>query len=92
MENQLNAGATSFVYHAVDMPCQVFTASDMTLIIRAFRRHTLYHTTYFNAAKQYIKTLTNIDEVTAFTYGTDISDTVEDIMLRQILKKGDGRI
>ena len=60
----------------------------MLKIIKAYRKHVLYHTTYFNAAKQYIKSLNDIDKVISFTYGTNISWTVEDTTLRKILIGG----
>jgi hypothetical protein len=60
----------------------------MQKVVGAFRRHILYHTTYFNAAKQYIKSLTDVKSVDNFTYGMDISDAVEDMVLRQILRNG----
>ena len=88
MENQLNAGVTSFIYHATDQPCRVFNKEDIIKIIKAFKAHTLYHTTYFNAAKHYIKSLVNIEEVNLFVYGCDISDSVDDRVLKQILKNG----
>lgn len=88
IENQLNSGVTSFIYHETDKPCRFFTKEDMTKIIASFKRYTLYHTTYFNAAKQYIKTLTDIEKVNLFTYGTDVSEVVDDITLKQILKNG----
>lgn len=88
IENQLSAGADTFVYHATNKPCKVFTKNDMSKIIEAFKRHTLYHTTYFNTAKQYIKSLTDIEEINLFTYGTDISATTKDKVLKRILKNG----
>ena len=88
IENQLNNGAKTFIYHATNKPCKVFNRDDMIKIIQTFNSCLLYHTTYFNAAKQYIKSLTDIEEVNLFSYGTDISDSVEDIVLKQILKTG----
>ena len=88
IENQLSAGVESFIYHATNQPCKIFMRDDMVKIVEAFKRHTLYHTTYFNAAKQYILSLTNIEQVNLFTYGTDVSETVEDPILHQILKTG----
>ena len=89
IENQLNSGAETFVYHATNMPCKIFMREDMLKIIATFKQHILYHTTYFNAAKQYIKSLTDITKVITFAYGTDISNTVSDVVLKQILKNGD---
>lgn len=91
LENQLNAGATSFVYHATNMPCVVFSKKDTIKIIEAFRRHVLFHTTYFNAAKQYIKSLVDVEKVKAFEYGFDVSTEVSDSSIRKILQTG-GRV
>ena len=88
MENQLNTGATSFIYHATDQPCQIYNREDIIKIIKAFKAHTLYHTTYFNAAKHYVKSLMNIEDVNLFTYGCDISSSINDPILKQILKNG----
>lgn len=88
LENQLNTGARTFVYHATNKPCEVFSKKDMTKILAAFRRHILYHTTYFNAAKQYIKAQVDIEKVLTFEYGIDISDKVADSNIRQILRTG----
>lgn len=88
LENQLNAGARTFVYHATNKPCEVFSKKDMTKILEAFRRHVLYHTTYFNAAKQYIKAQVDVDKVTALEYGADISDKVSSADVRRILRTG----
>ena len=74
-----------------EFPIKVYTKEDMTKIINAFKKHTLYHTTYFNAAKHFIMSQSNINDINLFSYGTDISDTVEDAVLRQILKNGDAQ-
>ena len=91
IEHQISSGVESFVYHATNQPCKVFSKDDMIKVIEAFKHHTLYHTTYFNAAKQYIKTLTDIEKINVFTYGTNIADTIQDFTIKQILKNGDVR-
>ena len=63
----------------------------MKKIIEASRKFTLYHTTYFNTAKQYVKSLLNRVIVESFEYGTDISDTVSDEAIKRILLAG-GRV
>ncbi len=88
LENQLNSGVQTFVYHATGELCRVFTRDDMLKIIKAYRKHVVYHTTYFNVAKQYIKSLVDVDKVTAFTYGTNITGVVKDPTLCKILKDG----
>ena len=88
IENQLISGSTSAIYHATDQPCRFFEREDMLKIINAFKQLNLYHTTYFNIAKQYINSLTDIEKINLFLYGTDVSGATDDMVLKQILRKG----
>ncbi len=88
LENQLNAGSTNFLYHATNQPCRFFSREDMTRIIAAFKRYVQYHTTYFNVAKQYINSLTDLTKINKFTYGTDVTESVDNNAIKQILKNG----
>ena len=88
IEGQLNMGAETFIYHATNQPCRFFSREDMLKIINTFKRYTLYHTTYFNVAKQSINSLTSLEKVNTFTYGTDVSGSADDIVIKQILKNG----
>ena len=88
LENQLHSGAESFIYHATDMPCQVFTRDEFKKIINTYRQHVLYHTTYFNTAKQFINSLTSVKAVESFTYGMDISKAAKNKTIRQLLENG----
>ena len=88
IEGQLNSGAETFIYHATNQPCKFFSREDMIKIISTFKRYTLYHTTYFNVAKQYINSLVDIEKINRFTYGTDVSEATEDIVIKQLLKNG----
>jgi hypothetical protein len=87
-ENQIAAGRQNFIYHAVGESCKVFGREDMQKIIQMYRKHILYHTTYFNVAKQYINSLTDIDSINTFTYGMDVINATEDNIIRQILRSG----
>ena len=89
IESQLNSGIKTFVYHSSNQPCRVFMKNDMLKIVRAFRKHVLYHTTYFNVAKQYINTLTDPEKIATFTYGTDVSSIVDNKVIFQILNDGE---
>ncbi len=88
IEGQLNAGAETVIYHATNQPCKVFSRDDMLKVIKAFRSHVTYHTTYFNVAKQYINSLTDLEKINNFNYGTDVSATLDDKVIKQILKNG----
>jgi hypothetical protein len=88
IENQLTLGAKTFIYHATNEPCRIFIRNDMERIIKAFRKHILYHTTYFNIAKQYINSLVDIDKVNNFTYGANVVSSATDPAIAKILKNG----
>ena len=88
IENQLSAGEQYFVYHSTNQPCAIYSKEDMHKVVQAFRKHVLYHTTYYNAAKQYINSLTDIEKVNLFSYGVDVADIIENPVLKQILKNG----
>lgn len=88
LENQLANGDEFFIYHATDEPCCQFSREDMIKVVQAAKRHMLYHTTYFNVAKQYVKSLTDIEKVNLFSYGQDISEFEDNVVLKQILKNG----
>lgn len=90
IENQLNTGAQSVLYHASGEPCKMFTREDMFKVIRAFRQHVLYHTTYFNAVKQYISELTDVEKIEHFAYGDDVSFVVNEPEVRRILRRNRG--
>lgn len=92
IEGQLNAGAETVVYHATNQPCRIFSRDDMLKVIKAFRRHVTYHTTYFNAAKQYINSLVDIEKISSFTYGTDVTTVVTDKAIKRVLRNGDGSL
>ena len=88
IENQLKSDAETFLYHATGQPCKFFSRNDMAKIVNTFRRFTLYHTTYFNIAKQYINAQVDVEKVNTFTYGMDVAGIVDDMVIKQILKNG----
>ena len=88
LENQLNSEQNTFVYHSTNNPCRVFSREDIKKLVKTFRFFTIYHTTYFNAAKHYIKSLTDIEKIKSFSYGLDVSSCVTDAVVKQILKEG----
>lgn len=88
LEQQMNLGEEFFVYHSTNQPCKIFSKEDIAAIVTEFKKHTLYHTTYFNVAKHYIKSLVNTEQVKLFTYGTDVSDFTDNAVLQRILKNG----
>lgn len=85
----INPQQDTFIYHSTNQPCRAFSRDDMRKIINAANLHTLYHTTYFNVAKQYINSLSNIEDILKFTYGTNLSGFVTDKSISYILNRGE---
>ena len=88
LENQLNSGEKTFIYHAAGHPCKVFTRNDILKIVKAYRKHVGYHTTYFNVAKQFINTQTDIAIINDFCYGDDVTGIVKDKAIYKVLIEG----
>lgn len=83
-EARLNNGWTSFIYHAKGKPAQVFDDIDMKLILDTVNNHILYHTTYFNLAKNCINNMVELDKISAFNYGDSIADPASKVLLEAI--------
>ena len=71
-------------YHADGEVCVFFTAEEINQIISAATAHKIYHTTYYNALKEYINALETIEAIAAITYGTPIPDEYQSEVLRMI--------
>lgn len=71
-------------YHADGETCIFYTADEINQIVAAATTHKVYHTTYYNALKNYINSLTTIEEIAAITYGTPIPDEYQSEVLKVI--------
>lgn len=61
-------------YHADDELCVFYTADEINQIVAAASEHRTYHTTYYNALKNYINSLDTIEAISSVTYGIEIPD------------------
>lgn len=71
-------------YHADGEVCVFFTAEEINQIVSAVTAHKIYHTTYYNALKEYVNALETIEAIAAITYGTPIPDEYKSEVLRVI--------
>ena len=71
-------------YHADGEICKFYTASEMKQIIAATTRFKIYHTTYYNALKAYIKSLGTIEDINAVYYGIKLPETFQADVLQQL--------
>ena len=97
VEDQLNLSALryqlltsdqdTFAYHSKDDNFQYYTRAEIQFIIQKIDEHILYHTAYFNSLKNYVNSLTSIDEVDAIIYGQDFPDMYKSQILLDIIDK-----
>lgn len=71
-------------YHADGEEVVFYTSEEISKIINAANSLKIYHTTYYNALKNYIKALETIEEISAITYGTPIPEEYKTEVLRAL--------
>ena len=73
LKNSIKDGATVVPYHANDLSCELYTAEEFMTIYKTCEAHITQHRTYFNQLKQYIRSLTTIEDITAVRYGQPLT-------------------
>lgn len=77
----------SIPYHADGEECKFYTAAEINAIVAAATAHKVYHTTYYNALKNYINALETIEEIGAITYGVEIPEEYQTDVLKALLNE-----
>lgn len=62
-------GGTEFPYQADGGKCRIYTALEIAQIYIAAQTAITTQTTYHNALKAYVQSLTNVEKISAVTYG-----------------------
>lgn len=75
---------TLIPYHADGELCKFYTAAEIKQIVAAATQFKMYHTTYFNALKQYINSLDSIDTIASITYGIELPEEFQSDVLKAI--------
>lgn len=73
-------------YHEDDELCKFYPAADIIAIADAATNYITYHTTYFNSLKQYIKSMTSIEDVTEIMYGVEIPEDYQSDVWKELNK------
>ena len=71
-------------YHADGEVCRFFTAVEMKLIIATATQYKVYHTTYYNALKNYINDLDTVEAIAAIQYGDELPDEYQTDVLKSL--------
>jgi len=85
LKELLAAGETSIPYHASNEACKFYSVEDIQIILNAGTNLKTYHVTYFNALKQYIKSLRSINTISKVFYGIDIPEKYQSEVLVALL-------
>ena len=67
-------GGTEFPYQADGVVCRIYTAAEIAAIYIAAQTLITTQTTYHNELKQYVQTLTDVEEVSAVQYGMTLPE------------------
>ena len=85
LQGMLGQGMLQVPYHADGEICRFYSVAEMDAIITAATGFKIYHTTYYNALKNYINSLDNIQDITAITYGIELPEEYQSDVLKTLL-------
>ena len=71
-------------YHADGESCIFYTSEEIQQIVAMATQFKIYHTTYYNALKGYIKSLDTIEAIGAIVYGTPIPEEYKSDVLKAL--------
>lgn len=71
-------------YHADGEECIFYTSEEMNQIIQKANSFKIYHTTYYNALKNYVKSLDNAEDVAGIKYGVQIPEEFKTEVLKAL--------
>lgn len=73
MFNAILMGATEYPYHANGQACKMYSAKDIVTIYTTLSSLKTSQITYHNQLKQYVNSITSIEDVYKVTYGQELS-------------------
>lgn len=79
-------GMEAIPYHADGEICRFYSNAEMQAIVAQATAFKIYHTTYYNALKNYINSLETIEEIAAVTYGMPLPEEYQSDVLKSLQK------
>lgn len=70
-------GAKDYPYHADGKICKKYSAEDIQRIAAVAKKTIVYHTTYFNHLKQWIKREDSVNVITGIVYGAKLPEDLQ---------------
>ena len=71
-------------YHADGEECIFYTSEEINEIVDTANAFKIYQTTYYNALKQYIKSLNTLEEIATISYGIEIPEDYQSDVLKML--------
>ena len=87
----IQMGATAVQWHPDNEDCTTYTAEEFSKIAASADAHITWHQTYFNSLKKYLKSVDNVDELTAATYGMEIPIEYQTDALKTLIAARDSK-
>jgi hypothetical protein len=91
LQSKVLAGEEQIPWHTSDETehCKFYSNADMAMITEAAMAFVTWHVTYYRDLRIYIRSLTNVEDVEAVTYGKDIpeefrSEPLKSMMLAEL--------
>ncbi|BAK97362.1 hypothetical protein OBV_01640 [Oscillibacter valericigenes Sjm18-20] len=76
-QEAIKAGGTGYAYHLDGALCEIYTAADIAIMAKAATAHVLYHQTYCNHVRVWVKRCETVVDVEAITYGAELPDDLK---------------
>jgi len=86
----VKAGGTGYAYHLDGTLCEVYPAADIAIMATAATTHILYHQTYCNHLRTWVKRCTTVADVQSITYGAMLPDDLAAHMAAVLAAAGCG--
>ena len=81
------SGETNIPYHADGELCKFYSPEDIMKITEGATNFKTYQVSYFNSLKAYIESMSDIESISAITYGVQIPDEYMSDVLKSLLQK-----
>ena len=84
LQAMVNQGLEQIPYHADGELCKFYTPVEIKMIISEATKWKTYHTTYYNALKNYVKSLNDIHQIMEIQYGIELPEEYQSEVLKSL--------
>ena len=85
-------GENTLPWHEDNGECKFYSSEDILILSNNMELLITYQQTYFNSLKQYIKSLSDIKEISGIEYGCEIPEDYRSDVLNALMKQGDNNV